>query len=261
MTSTLDVVHVEAATDVDAADVEYARDKVDAALRIASEPVLYVRVRLSRLGNRSVEQPAMAEVTLDHNGRLVRVQAAGPTMREAIDRMDTRLRGRLERVSRHWEAIRGARPVDVEHEWRHGALRVERPPYFPRPSAERQLVRHKSFALHRMTVDEAALDMELLDYDFHLYVDAETGDPAVLSRTADGYRLARLRRYRNHAPRTGLPVTVVHQAAPRLTLDEVIERLDVTNEPFVFYRDVDEGHGHVLYRRFDGHYGLISPAG
>ena len=28
---------------------------------------------------------------------------------------------------------------------------------------------------------------------------------------------------------------------------------------WVFFRDADSGRGHVLYRRYDGHYGLIVP--
>ena len=259
MTSAVSEIQVEPGPGVGSADVDYARAKVTVAARVASEPVLHVRVRLSRLANPRIEQPALAEVNLDHNGRLVRVQAAAPTMHEAIDRLEARLRGRLERVSRDWEAIRGARPVGLSHEWRRTSPRADAPPYFPRPVDERRLVRRKTFALHRMTPDEAALEMELLDYDFHLYVDAETGDTAVLSRTADGYRLARLRRHGDRAPATRLPLALVHHAAPRLSLDEVIERLDTTSEPFVFYRDVDDGCGHILYRRYDGHYGLISP--
>ncbi|MBO1414556.1 sigma 54 modulation/S30EA ribosomal C-terminal domain-containing protein, partial [Streptomyces sp. FH025] len=32
------------------------------------------------------------------------------------------------------------------------------------------------------------------------------------------------------------------------------------DQPFVFYTDTSTGRGNVLYRRYDGHYGLITPA-
>ena len=41
-----------------------------------------------------------------------------------------------------------------------------RPSYFPRPEDERQTMRRKSVTLPTSTVDEAALQMDLLDYDF-----------------------------------------------------------------------------------------------
>ena len=36
--------------------------------------------------------------------------------------------------------------------------------------------------------------------------------------------------------------------------------LDEGDEPFVFFAEPDTSRGQVLYRRFDGHYGLITPA-
>jgi hypothetical protein len=54
-------------------------------------------------------------------------------------------------------------------------------------------------------------------------------------------------------------VTVAAQPAPELDLAGALERLDVGDEPWVFYRDGTTGRGHVVYRRHDGHYGLITP--
>lgn len=35
--------------------------------------------------------------------------------------------------------------------------------------------------------------------------------------------------------------------------------LDETDAPFVFYVDAQTGRGHAVYRRYDGHYGVVSP--
>ena len=48
-------------------------------------------------------------------------------------------------------------------------------------------------------------------------------------------------------------------APPTLGLDEAIERIGVGGERFVFFADSASGRGNVLYRRYDGHYGLIAP--
>ncbi|MFD0508205.1 sigma 54 modulation/S30EA ribosomal C-terminal domain-containing protein [Streptomyces chiangmaiensis] len=46
-----------------------------------------------------------------------------------------------------------------------------------------------------------------------------------------------------------------------MNLDEAKQRLDITGSPFVFYADDTTGRGNILYHRYDGHYGRISPAG
>ena len=58
-----------------------------------------------------------------------------------------------------------------------------------------------------------------------------------------------------------LPVEIDPTPAPRLTTDEAVEHLDVSGAPFVFYQEAESGRGMVVYRRLDGHYGAIRPAG
>lgn len=50
----------------------------------------------------------------------------------------------------------------------------------------REVVRRKSFAFKPMTVEEAVLQMELLDHDFFVYRDAQTDDISVLYLRDDG---------------------------------------------------------------------------
>ena len=40
---------------------------------------------------------------------------------------------------------------------------------------------------------------------------------------------------------------------------EALERLDTGRERVVFFRNSDTSRGNVAYRRYDGHYGLITP--
>ena len=132
--------------------------------------------------------------------------------------------------------------------------------YFPRPVEDRQLVRRKAFAVGEMTPDEAVLDLELLDHDFYLFRNRETGQDNVIARsTSSGYELieptARCSLADSSAPirHSALrPTTVRVEDAERL--------LDLGDLPFVFFLDPERGTGQVLYRRYDGHYGLIVPA-
>ena len=92
---------------------EYARSKIGELGRLTHRPVLYARVKLTRHRDPAVERPVVAQANLDVDGRLVRVQVEGVTAREAIDRLEARLRHRLERTAEHWEALRGRAPAAV----------------------------------------------------------------------------------------------------------------------------------------------------
>ena len=48
------------------------------------------------------------------------------------------------------------------------------------------IVKRKSFAARPMSVDDAVLQLELLDHDFFLFTNAENGNCAVLYRRHHG---------------------------------------------------------------------------
>ncbi|MEO3783983.1 HPF/RaiA family ribosome-associated protein [Actinocorallia sp. B10E7] len=256
MTRTVSQVKIQAGGAVPQELQDRAREKIERLSARAPEPVLAARVRLT-MGAATV-RPALAQANLDVNGRTVRVQTAAATMSEAVDTLEDLLAERLRRVSRNWEAVRGGQPQPGE--WRHNTEPAHRPAYYPRPPEERQIIRHKAYELSSATPDEAAFDMESLDYDFHLFTDVATGQDSVLYRHADGYRMAQI----DPRPRkddTAVDLTVSPHPAPRITAEEAVERLETTGLPFVFFADAQTGRGNVLYHRYDGHYGLITPAG
>ncbi|WP_228000262.1 sigma 54 modulation/S30EA ribosomal C-terminal domain-containing protein [Nocardia australiensis] len=242
------------------AAVDYAREKIGHALDYASEPVLLARVRLTAHADPAVENPIVAQANVNMGGRAVRVQVTAATALEAVDLLQTRLRSRLQRLSRHWEAVRGGRPVRGPHEWRHGDLPAARPPYFQRPAELREVVRRKSFALATETCDEAAFDMELMDYEFHLFTESGSHVDSVLYRNGDtGYRLAQVDPRPRAVTSGTTPITISLSPAPVLSTETAIERLELAGWPFVFFCDRDLNRGCVLYHRYDGHYGLITP--
>jgi len=105
--------------------------------------------------------------------------------------------------------------------------------------------------------------MELLDYDFHLFTEKGTKQASVLYRAGPtGYRLAQVQPESAEQPAPfELPLTISPQPAPRITVEQATERLSLLGLPFLFFIDVDQGRAGVLYHRYDGHYGLICPAG
>ena len=239
---------------------DYVREKLGKLPRFSHRPVRQVRVKLTKHHDPAVERPVVAQANVDVDGRLVRAQVEGETVREAVDRLEDRLRRRLQRVAEHWEARRGRRAVAGE--WRRDSEPTHRPKYFPRPREERRVVRRKSYSMAPCSVDEAAVEMEMLDYDFHLFTEKGTRSAGVLYRGGPtGYRLALV------APVTEdrlspfeLPLTISPHPAPCLTEEAAIERLGLLDLPFLFYIDAARGCASVLYRRYDGHYGLLTPA-
>lgn len=219
----------------------YAEKKVRRVMAAAGAPVLFGRVTLAEAPDPAVERPALAQAMLNVNGRPVRAQVAAHAMTEAVDLLEARLRDRLAHRAAQLRTLRRRGRATVPGEWRHGQVEPARPAWFDRPPDEREVVRRKSFALDEMTADEAAFDMEMLDYDFYLFRELGTGRDAVLHRLPDGA----------HA---------VARPTPGLVLDEAIERLVAGGEPFVAFVDRDSGRANVVYRRYDGHHGLITSA-
>ena len=240
--------------------VSFAVQRVSSLLKMAPEPVLFARVKLAMAADPAAGRPAVAQVSVDLNGRLVRAQAAGETMREATGHACDRLRIRIQREARNWAAIRGGQPVAGPGEWRHQSRPAPRLPYYPRPPEERTIVRHKSYALTHETPDEAAADAELLGYDFHLFTEKSTGEDSVIYRSGDGYRLVLARPRTHRLGPAGPSITVCPAPAPRLPVAEAIARLEAAGQPFLFFVNAQTGRGNLIYHRYDGHYGLIGPA-
>ena len=206
----------------------YARRRIGNVLDLQHLPVLAARVTLTMATDPARQRPALAEVELDVDGRVVRAHVAGRTMQEAIDVLQQRLRDRLQHLAGKDRARR-----------HHHDRLAARPEWSERPLDERRLVRTKSFTMGELTAEEAAFDLESLDHDFLLFRDLD-GHDAVIERAEGAYQ-----------------VTV---ARPVLRVADAVERLGASGERRLFFTNADTQRGNVLYERFDGDYGLVTPA-
>jgi hypothetical protein len=244
--------------EVPEADVNDARDRVLALAERVRDPVLLVRLKIAVAEDTRRKQPATVTATIDANGRIVRAHAAAAGVREATDAMVQRLGQQLEDLSRRDEALRRRVRPPAEGEWRRGDLPSTRPEYFDRPVDERELVRRKSFVAGELTPDEAAFDMERLDHDFHLFREVTADDDAVIVRTDDGYALRHVHGEggEEQLVDTAYPTRLDTTPVPTLDVDDALRLLDKSGDRFVFFADRKD-RGAVVYRRYDGHYGLI----
>ena len=231
---------------------DYARTKIGELGRYTSRPVLRARVKLTMHRDPAVQRPVVGQANLDVDGRLVRAQVQARTAREAVDLLAARLRRRLERLA----AARS-------HERSHDSGPMQPPDYFTSRAEERRVIRRKSFTMAPCTIDEAADEMDLLDYDFHLFTEIGTGAAGVLYRAgATGFRLALVApALADQLGSFALPVTISRQPVPCLTEEEAANRLGLLGLPFLFFIDAAHGRASVMYHRYDGDYGVITPAG
>ena len=248
-------IRVHAKGAVTSTERAYAARKIEHLRRLAPAPVLFARVDLVMEPDPGRARPAVARAALAVDGHRVRAPVAAATMLSAVDLVESRLRRRLERIAHRTQSL-AMRHRD-EHSWHHGDVHEHRPEWFPRPVDERAIVRLKTFALTPMSGDEAVLDLVLLDHEFYLFRELTTGDDCVIAYLAgDGYELL--------VPETSVgvevtpPVHLSDRRAVQSTSDDACALLDATDDRFVFF--LDAGRGRVLYRRYDGHYGLITPA-
>ncbi|MGS2811376.1 sigma 54 modulation/S30EA ribosomal C-terminal domain-containing protein [Nocardia sp. MW-W600-9] len=130
-------------------------------------------------------------------------------------------------------------------------------------AAPGRLARRKTVVPARCGPAAAAQVMDAMDYDAHLFVDAETGQDAVVYRAGpSGVRLARQRELRPPCGGFGAdipPIILTPRCAPVLAESEAMSRVAEYGLPFLFYTDASRGRGQLLYRRYDADLTLLTP--
>ena len=157
---------------------ELALEKIEHAGRIFDD-VTDVDVEFSENGNpRQADARYRVEITAKAGSQIVRVEsnafdalAALDTASDKYERQLRKLKERLIQRSRkasHKDLNPLVQPVD-DHRDRDAVV-----------------VRTKTFELRPMSVEEAALQMEMIGHDFFVFLDADTGKQSVLYNRHDG---------------------------------------------------------------------------
>lgn len=224
--------------EVTAEEHDLVWDMVDRLVSMREEPASYVEVRLTQPSEANRLDPVSLRVTIGLPGGSVRASARAGDVRTVTTIVERRLKHAVNRRAERRAVAHGQRPAEP-------SIRLEdatRPARgMQRTPSEREVVRHKTVSPGPSTFEEATFDLTTMGYDFFLYVDIDTDRDALVSVNEDGT-------FQRHVD------------PPSASLGSARDRLDAGNEPFVFFNDDQTGRGHVLYRRHDGHYGLIVPA-
>ena len=252
-----DQVSIDISTngEVTDADRNAAREKFSELAVLVREPLRGIDIRLIHERDPANERPCSAEVVFNVDGRPIRAHVAAKHMQEAIDMVADHLHRRIERAEARLHRINLRRETGrpAPDEWRHGDLPTARPHYFPQPVDEREVVRRKTLALEPITLDEAAFDVDQLGHGFYLFTELQTGANSVLHRRDGGdFELLSASNTLPDLTHTAAPIHPKRSAVVESTIEAAEERLDVTDEPFVFFRSTVNGRGNVVYRRRDG---------
>lgn len=138
---------------------------------------------------------------------------------------------------------------------------TERPEFYNRPPEERRVVRRKTYSpAERISVSEAMFDLDVLDYRFFLFTDESDDKASIVYEDDGGVALRKVDGSRPDEAMVRTDVVVNETPAPAISVAEAGSRLDVSDMPFVFFVNTDNERANVLYRRYDGHYGLIVPS-
>ena len=242
------------------AQSEDAKKKLRAAWAASPRPVISASMELRLEANPAMERPAIAKASVDVSGRVVRAHVADQTLENAVGILTDRIRRSIKRLAEKRQTATRRSGRSSPGEWRHGDLPTDRPDYLPRRPEERELTRVKTYSVLKMTPEEAAFEMEMLGNDFHLYVDATTGSDCVIARRGDGELELVGEDAEVGRGLDGETAEFPVRSVAAMTQEGAIAMLDASGVAFVAYVDGVDGRMRVVYRRYDGHYGLVGPA-
>ena len=166
--------------DVTPALREYTETKLERAIHHFDDLVKEADVHLSVARNPRVPQQT-AEVTVFANGTVIRAQERSENLYASIDLVANKLARQLRRFKErqsdhgHRATPTAANDVLLTERPTEDSLLEGKEAQLPSPG-----VRRKYFAMPAMSLDEARHQLEVIDHDFYLFRDKESGELQVI---------------------------------------------------------------------------------
>ena len=166
--------------DVTPALREYTETKLERAIHHFDDLVKEADVHLSVARNPRVPQQT-AEVTVFANGTVIRAQERSENLYASIDLVANKLARQLRRFKErqsdhgHRATPTAANDVLLTERPTEDSLLEGKEAQLPSPG-----VRRKYFAMPAMSLEEARHQLEMIDHDFYLFRDKESGELQVI---------------------------------------------------------------------------------
>jgi len=162
----------------------YAENKVG-KLEKFYDQITHADVSLIVEKNKNVEETHKVEITLHANGTIIRGEESTISMYSSIDVAVDKLERQLKKYK---QKLYTSLSREKRREAQQSPQLLSEIPVDERlePVAEPRIVRSKRFAMKPMDPEEAALQMELLGHDFHVFLNPETNLINVVYKRKDG---------------------------------------------------------------------------
>lgn len=176
---------------------EYVNQKIEKAVAHYQNLTTEVDVHLSVARNPRINSKQTAEVTIYANGSVVRAEESSENLYASIDLVADKISRKLrkykeKRQDKSHAPVKTAEAVNDQPIVTN--LIQDRAPELPG-----QVVRTKYFAMPPMSVQEALEQLELIDHDFYMFLNAETNEiNVVYERNHGGYGVIQPRKGNGH---------------------------------------------------------------
>lgn len=114
------------------------------------------------------------EITIRQRGMIYRAEATSLEMNEALDEVVSKISKQVRRNKTKLENAKKVKNIDLSEE------------YYEEPEEEFNVVKTKKFFVKTMSVDEAILQMNLLEHEFFMFRDEKTNEICVVYKRKDG---------------------------------------------------------------------------
>jgi putative sigma-54 modulation protein len=165
---------------------EYVHQKIEKAVNHFQTLTTEVDIHLSVARNPRINPKQTAEVTIYVNGAVVRAEESSENLYASIDLVADKIHRQLRKYKeRRQEKIQApVKTVEaVSKKPVVSNLISDRTPELPP-----EVVRTKYFAMPPMTIQDALMQLELVDHDFYMFRNIETGEINVIyERNHGGY--------------------------------------------------------------------------
>lgn len=131
-----------------------------------------------------------ADITI-HSGKFVlrgreKTEDMYASLDLAMDKIERQLRRYKERIKHHHGRDLVHHGERAARKFRHDVVAVTEPESAPEPQSPR-VVRTNDFLTRAMSVDEAIMQMDLMNNDFYVFTSAENHEMCVVYRRKDGH--------------------------------------------------------------------------
>lgn len=167
---------------------DYVEQKLEKAVRHFQNITSKVDVHLSVARNSRIERKHKAEVTVFANGTVIRAQEGSENLYASIDMVADKIARQLRKYKEKHLDKKNHSFVRTDEIVEEDLVPTEELDSDRDPELPAAVVRTKYFAMPPMTTTEALEQLQLIDHDFYMFHNSETGEINVIySRNHGGY--------------------------------------------------------------------------